>query len=113
MGTGQAMTTRQDLMAKPTTENAIRGIEWEIWFQDPDVAALIAEVDAIECAALKGHRRPPAPPPATGLGLLRSRPVGRSCGARIRRWRVPAHHVRAVQRSPRTGMARHHNETDQ
>lgn len=100
MGTGRAMTTRQDLMAEPTTENAIRGIEWEIWFLDPDVAALIAEVDAIECAALKGHRRQPAPPPATGLGLLRPRPVGRSCVARIRHWRAPAHHVRAVQRSP-------------
>jgi hypothetical protein len=101
-GNGRSMMTRDDLMAMPTTEDTISGIEWEIRFLDPDVMALIAEVDAILCATPAAHRRPPAPPPVTGRALLRSRSARRSYGALIRPRRGPAHPVHAVQRSPPT-----------
>jgi hypothetical protein len=99
-GTGQAMMTREDLIGMPATEDTISEIEWEIRFLDPDVNALIAEVDAILCAALTTHRRSLAPSPATGA--VRSRSAGRSCSVLIRPWRRPACAVRAMQRSPRT-----------
>jgi|GEM_PF-4175145 hypothetical protein len=99
-GNGRAMTARGDLAAMPATGDTVSGIEWEIRFLDPDVTALIAEVDAILSAALTAHRRPPAPPPVTGRALLRSRSARRSCGVLIRPWQRPAHTVRAVQRSP-------------
>ncbi|MHA7649654.1 hypothetical protein ACX9NE_07825 [Mycobacterium sp. ML4] len=51
-----------------------------------EVAELIAEVDAILCAAVATSRRPPASPVASSVPL-RPRPG-------------PAHRVRAVQRSP-------------
>jgi len=64
-----------------------------------DVAALIAEVDAIFCADAFPVRRPPAPP-VSGCALMRpGRQVGlveRCPGA----WQQPAQSVRAVQRSP-------------
>ena len=67
--------TRDDLM--PAIEDSVSEIEWEIRFLDPDVAALIAEVDAILCAALTTHRRSLAPSPATGLpGPGRGRRAG-------------------------------------
>jgi hypothetical protein len=40
---------------------------------DPDVMAVIAEVDAILCAALTAHRRPPTPPPATNTQAVKGR----------------------------------------
>lgn len=53
---------------------------------DADVAELIAEVDAILCAAVAVDRRPSAPP------VTPCDPPGS--------WHGPAHPVRAVQRSP-------------
>jgi hypothetical protein len=64
------------------------------------VNALMAEVDAILCAALTTHRRSPAPSPATGAARSRSRSARRSCSVLIRPWRRPACAVRAMQRSP-------------
>jgi hypothetical protein len=99
-GTGQAVMTREDLIGMPATEDTISEIEWEIRFLDPDVNALIAEVDAILCAALTAHRRSLAPSPATGAARSRSRSARRTHGVLIRPWRRPAYPVRATQRSP-------------
>ncbi|WP_155764499.1 hypothetical protein [Mycobacterium intracellulare] len=67
---------------------------------DPEVATLIAEVDAILCAAsVTLLRRPPAPP-VVGCALLGPRSPGRSWEVRAQPWRAPASNVRAVQRSP-------------
>ncbi|WP_205876202.1 hypothetical protein [Mycobacterium camsae] len=55
---------------------------------DADVAELIAEVDAIVCAAVAVDRRPSAPP-VTVYAARRPR-------------QGPARQVRAVQRSPPT-----------
>jgi hypothetical protein len=99
-GSGQAMTARADLSAMPATGDTVSGIEWEIQFLDPEVTALIAEVDAILSAALTAHRRSRTPPPVSGRALLRSRSARRCCGVLIRPWQRPAHLVRAVQRSP-------------
>ncbi|MCV7005045.1 MULTISPECIES: hypothetical protein [Mycobacterium] len=63
-------------------------VEAELDFDalDAEVAELIAEVDAILCAAVAVARRPPAPPVTASVAL--------------RPWHGPAHSVRAVQRSP-------------
>jgi len=66
---------------------------------DPDTAELIAEVDAILCAALAPARRPPAPP-ATASSSVTPRSAGWSWRAPIRPWCGPVHPVRAVERSP-------------
>ena len=55
---------------------------------DAEVAELIAEVEAILCAAVAVDRRPSTPPVAASVPL--------------RPRRGPAHRVRAVQRSPPT-----------
>ncbi|MEE3751975.1 hypothetical protein [Mycobacterium intracellulare] len=67
---------------------------------DAEVSVLMAEVDAILCAAsVTLLRRPPAPPVA-GCALLGPRSPGRSWEVCAPPWRAPAPNVRAVQRSP-------------
>ena len=62
--------------------DTIGNLELEMLGLDPDIAALIAKVDAILCAALTPARRPPAPPVAgSDLGAWADRPV-LSCGVR-------------------------------
>lgn len=80
---------------------------------EPTVIALFADVDAILCAAaarLVRRRRPPAPP-VTGCARPEPWSAGRSWQGSAAWWRVPAHPVRAVQRSPRpseqTDVLRH------
>jgi hypothetical protein len=107
------MTTQLGTAAAPTTSDTIGTVEPEILHLDPDTAALIAEVDAILCAALTPARRPPAPP-ATGCALVGPRSCGRSCGALVRPRRGPVHPVWAVQRGPPTRQqpaTRVHNPT--
>ncbi|MCV7225858.1 hypothetical protein [Mycolicibacterium komossense] len=97
---------RNERATMTAIEGTVIGIDREIWFLDPDVVALFAEVDDIlSAAALTAHRRPPAPPTATVAPLLRSRSARRYFGVMIRPWRGPAHPVRAVQRSPPTATA--------
>jgi hypothetical protein len=93
--------TRLGYAAVPVASGAIGGLEFEILALDPDVAALIAEVDAILCAALTRARRPPRLP-VTGSGF--SIP-GRLDGPAVRRSAprcAPVHPVRAAQRGPPT-----------
>ncbi len=73
------MMTQLSTAALPAASDTIGGLEFEILDLDPDVAALIAEVDAILCAALTPARRPPTPP-VTGCTFVR--PVGWS----VLRW---------------------------
>jgi hypothetical protein len=81
------------------TSGTIDSPESEILYLDPDVAALIFEVDAILCAALTPTRQPPAPP-ATGCAVIEPRLAGRSSGALVRPRSGPVQPVRAVQRGP-------------
>jgi hypothetical protein len=95
------MMTSLGTAAAPAASGTIGSLELEILDLDPDVAALIAEVDAILCAALTPARRPAAPPVA---GSHIARP-GRLDGRAVRRCAprpAPVHPVRAVQRSPPT-----------
>lgn len=62
---------------------------------DAEVAELIAEVEAILCAAVAVDRRPSTPPVAACVPL--------------RPRRGPAHQVRAVQRSPPASPEQQHN----
>ena len=93
------MMTGLGTAAVPAERRTIGGLEFEILALDPDVAALIAEVDAILCAALTPARRPPAPP-TTGCALVEPRPAGRTWGALVRPRPGPVQPVRAVQRGP-------------
>lgn len=93
------MMTQLGTVAAPTTSGTIGTVEPEILYLDPDIAALIAEVDAILCAALTPTRQPPAPP-ATGCAVIEPRLAGRSSGALVRPRSGPAQPVRAVQRGP-------------
>jgi hypothetical protein len=69
-------------------------------FNDPSVVALIAEVDAILCAAARKLLcRPPAPP-AIGCALGGPRCAGWSWQVSVDGWRGPAHRVDAMQRGP-------------
>jgi hypothetical protein len=90
---------RHIVTAAPATSDTIDCPESEILYLDPDVAALIAEVDAILCAALSPARAQPAPP-ATGCAIIEPRSAGRSRGALFRPWSGPVQPVRAVQRGP-------------
>ncbi len=92
------MMTQLDTAA-PATGDTIGSLETEILYLDPDIAALIADVDAILCAALTPARQQPAPP-ATGWAVLEPRSAGRSSGALVRPRSGPVQPVRAVQRSP-------------
>lgn len=84
----------------PATGDSVGVLEPEILYLDPDTAALIAEVDAILCAALAPARRSPAPPDAA-RALVRRQSAGGPCGAaQVRSRRGPVQSVRAVQRSP-------------
>ncbi|MDT5170123.1 MAG: hypothetical protein QOD02_3454, partial [Mycobacterium sp.] len=55
------MMTHLGTVVARTTSETIGRAEREILYSDPDTAALVAEVDAILCAALLRARRPPAP----------------------------------------------------
>ena len=93
------MITSVGTATVPAACGTIGSLEFEILDVDPDVAALIAEVDAILCAALTPARRPPAPP-VTGSDF--STP-GRLDGPAVRRSalrRAPLQPVQAVQRIP-------------
>ena len=89
---------RHIVTAAPATSDTIDSPESEILYLDPDVAALIAEVDAILCAALPY----PSAAGATSHRLRRHRaPVGwqveRCTGPPAERTSAA---VRAVQRGP-------------
>ena len=95
------MITSVGTATVPAACGTIGSLEFEILDVDPDVAALIAEVDAILCAALTPARRPPAPL-VTGSdfsmpGLLVASAVRRSALSC-----APEHPVRAAQRGPPT-----------
>lgn len=99
------MTTHIHTQADTQTD-PVRRLEpyddtyWAVVGLDPDVEALLAEVEAIVSAALRTGRRPPPPPTSAsavrGVGSV----AGRSKGVPAHTWRVPAHPVRAVPRSP-------------
>ena len=93
------MMTHLGTVVARTTSETIGRAEREILYSDPDTAALVAEVDAILCAALLRARRPPAPP-ATRCAVVRPRPAAQSRGALVGPWRGPVQPVRAVQRGP-------------
>lgn len=88
------MTRVSTVAAAPATIDAAGLFEL-----DPDTADLLAEVEAVLCAALVPSRRPPAPP-AIGCAVAEPRLADRSSAALVRPRRVPAQRVRAVQRSP-------------
>ncbi len=93
------MMTQLSTAALPAASDTIGGLEFEILDLDPDVAALIAEVDAILCAALTPARRPPTPP-VTGCTFVRP---GRLVGPAVGRFAIrcgPVQPVHAAQRSP-------------
>jgi hypothetical protein len=95
------MMTSLGTAAVLAASETIGSLEFEILDLDPDVTALMAEVDAILCGALTPARRPPAPPVA-GSDITRS---GRLDGPAVRRSApkpAPVHPVRAVQRGPPT-----------
>jgi hypothetical protein len=95
------MMTSLGIAAVPAASGTIGSLEFEILDLDPDVAALIADVEAILCATLTPARRQPAPP-VTGSDF--SMPGGRD-GPAVRRSaprRAPVHAVRAAQRGPPT-----------
>src|ERR1700690_4540441 len=93
------MMTHLGTVVARTTSETIGRAERGIRCSGPDIAALVAEVDAILCAALLRARRPPAPP-ATRCAVVRPRPAGRTCGALVGPRRGPVQPVRAVQRGP-------------
>lgn len=69
-------------------------------FDDPSVVALIAEIDAILCAAAQRLGCWPPAPPAIGCALSRPRCAGRSWQEAVRSWRPPVYGIEAVQRGP-------------
>jgi len=93
------MMTHLGAVAAPTTSDTIGSPETEILYLDPDTAALMAEVDAILCAALAPSRRPPMPP-ATERALVEGRSAALVGDALVRPRHGPARPVRAVQRGP-------------
>jgi hypothetical protein len=93
------MMTQISTVAAPATGDTIDSLETEILYLDPDTAALMAEVDAILCAALARARRPPTPP-ATERALVEGRSAALVGDALVRPWHRPARRVRAVQRGP-------------
>lgn len=92
--------THIETVETPATRPAIGEPEPAIVYVDPEIAALIAEADAILCAALARLRRLPPAPPVTGCALVQPQSTGRSCEAPARPRRGPVHPVRAVQRGP-------------
>lgn len=67
---------------------------------DPETLVLIAEVDAILCAAEATLLRRPPAPPVTGCARLGPRLPGRSWLVDAQPWSAPPRTVRAVQRGP-------------
>lgn len=101
------MMTYINTLAAPVTDDPDTGIEAEFWYLSPDVLELIAEVDAILCAALQPHRCPPTPP-ATRCTLGKHRPADRSSIDPDRRRPGLTRRVRAVGRGPPIPPRRHH-----
>jgi hypothetical protein len=93
------MMTKVGTAAVSAARGIIGSLELEILDLDPDVTALIAEVDAILCAALTPARRPPAPP-VTGSDFLRPDRLDGPAVRRSATMRAAVPNVRAVQRSP-------------
>jgi hypothetical protein len=93
------MTHISTAAATPATNDTFGGLDLNVLYLKPEIAALFAEVDAILCAALDPARCPPAAR-VTGCPPPRSRATGRWRGALVRRWARPVHPVQAVQRSP-------------
>ncbi|MCW2528707.1 MAG: hypothetical protein JWM76_3567 [Pseudonocardiales bacterium] len=91
--------TYVNTLAVPAPEAPDTGIEAELCYLSSDVVELIAEVDAILCAALQPHRCPPAPP-ATRCTLGKHRPPGRWWIDADRRRSGARRRVRAVGRGP-------------
>ncbi|BBZ45406.1 hypothetical protein [Mycobacterium parmense] len=75
--------------------------ESEILNLDPDVVALLAEIDDMLCEATQPARVAP-PSPATGCALARRHCGGPAGGVAGRSRDLPTRPVRAVQRSPPT-----------
>ncbi len=98
------------VIVAPATSDTSDSPESEILCLDPDVVALIAEIDEILCAALNPDRQPLAPP-ATGSASIELRLAGRSSGALVGARSGPVQPVRAVQRGPpnlRTARQQNH-----
>jgi hypothetical protein len=94
----------------PATSDIGDSPESGILYLDPDVVALITEIEDILCAALTPDRQPSAPP-ATGGAGIEPRLAGRSSGAHVGARSGPVQPVRAVQRSPpnlRTARPQNH-----
>lgn len=88
---GGLVMTRCSTVASPAPGTAIQDQQAPLLLDDPPVATLIAEVDAILCAAAEALLRRPPAPPVVGCALLGPRSPGRS-------WQIPAR--------PRTGPVR-------
>jgi hypothetical protein len=95
------MMTSLGTAGVPAASGTIGSLEFEIVDLDPDVAALIAEVDAILCGVLTSARRPSAPPVA-GSDITRPGRLDRPAVRRSAPRPAPVHPVRAVQRGPPT-----------
>ena len=95
------MLTSVDTTAASTTSAIAGTLELDIVDLDPDVTALIADVDAILCAALTPARarRPPVPR-VTGSDRPRLDRLGGPSVRPSAPRHAPGQHVQAVQRSP-------------
>src|ERR1700744_3066200 len=101
------MTTQPSTVAEPINSDAIGAVEPEILHLDPDIPALIDEVDAILSSPPPPARGPPAPP-APGCAVAGPRSAGRSFDAVVRPRRGPVPPVWAGQRGPPTRQ--HHRD---
>lgn len=88
---GGLVMTRCSTVASPAPGTAIQDQQAPLLLDDLPVATLIAEVDAILCAAAEALLRRPPAPPVVRCALLGPRSPGRS-------WQIPAR--------PRTGPVR-------
>lgn len=83
----------------PTASGTIESLEFEVLGVDPDVAELIAAVDAILSAAMTTACRLPAPP-VTGYHFPRPGRLDSPAARRSAPRRAPVRPVQAMQRSP-------------
>jgi hypothetical protein len=92
--------TQCAMMAAPASPSITELAESLILGDDPSVAALIAEVDAIFCADVAPESQRPTPPVA-GCALSGPRCAGWSCRKQVPpRHPEPVRRVDAMQRSP-------------